>query len=454
MATTEFTYARGSLPTAYPPRPSEGRPITWMTTQTGASHPHESHVLDLQANAAWAFMEIVGTVYLSPNEALSAEQVAALPRHVFQQLASRISLGLTAFLARGGSSSPSPTASISSSIMSQERIPNNRSSSSSRSIASARSSTASNRLRREAALRAVVEERDSTCVISGELPDASQCCHIFAHSLGGGASSGVDFLSLLHMLCGPARVAQVQALLGGSGQFARIDCPENCIFLSATLHINFGSGRLALLPRLDMPVGRTAAALPGGGYDHSTTTSYYVEVAFPFDSFAISNFRTYYDDALYRSPLMPEPPSAWIPRGTLIQLATRDPQRLPLPHPLLLDIHYTLSCVLGAKAQADAQLVTKWEEDDDITGRGEVLVGSGDTALEGISTDSVTRVGTNTSLPQGTTKVKLAPPPTSFPRSLKATVLGMWKAITGSKSSKAKTVDHQHQHQHQHQNEM
>ncbi|KAI5781616.1 hypothetical protein DFH27DRAFT_529223 [Peziza echinospora] len=68
MATTKFTYVRGSLLTSYPPRPSEASALTWMTPQSSVSgYTYASRVVEQQARAAAAFLEVVGTVYASQD---------------------------------------------------------------------------------------------------------------------------------------------------------------------------------------------------------------------------------------------------------------------------------------------------------------------------------------------------------------------------------------------------
>ncbi|KAI5779653.1 hypothetical protein DFH27DRAFT_618577 [Peziza echinospora] len=465
----EFTYVRGAEPTNYTTRldglaARGSRRLTWTATQTSASYPHASAASAEQARTAEMFLEIVGTVYTSPDQVLTWEQAAALPTAAFQQLASRIAQGIVAFQARGGTPSASPTGSPHSSTSS---IP--RSASSSRSSiaqflessrgngrppdsgppssgSGARSSTRSSRPTRLASVRGLVRARDATCVLSGETN--TECAHILAHSLGGGGGGGggggVAFLALVHMLCGPERAGQVEGLLGDRGAFARIDRAENCLLLSIAAHSLFGRGRLAFLPRLDLPVDSDAEP---GTHNHTTTRAYYVEVVYPFGPAPIADWRAFYDDGLRRSTLVPPPPSAAPPRpgiatGSLIHLTTADPQNMPLPHPLLLDIHYTLSCVLAAKAQAEARALALGGEPDRDDGEDMIvhreMEEAGDSTLQETSLDSVTRVGTSTSMwlmsggknthaTTGTRQQTLAEQPV---RSIKTLATRIWRAIT------------------------
>ncbi|KAI5784098.1 hypothetical protein DFH27DRAFT_271123 [Peziza echinospora] len=127
-----------------------------------------------------------------------------------------------------------------------------------------------------------------------------------------------------------------------------------------------------------------------------------------------------------------------------------------VPHPLLLDVHYTLSCVLAAKARAEDRLPPAPEEDDDgvVRGDGEIAPpadceADGDTTRQDGSLGSVTtRVGTATTLwflPSHKSQDKSAPPPSSSSRSLKAVAAGMWRTLTGR--PKPAAVDHHPQQQ-------
>ncbi|KAI5781335.1 hypothetical protein DFH27DRAFT_604373 [Peziza echinospora] len=91
--------------------------LLWMAPYTHAMRLAQQD----QALAATAFMETVGTVWaVALDKPLTAADMAALPADVFQQLAARIALGLSAFLAAGGPGSRSPLPSTRASSLSPD----------------------------------------------------------------------------------------------------------------------------------------------------------------------------------------------------------------------------------------------------------------------------------------------------------------------------------------------
>ncbi|KAI5784102.1 hypothetical protein DFH27DRAFT_615599 [Peziza echinospora] len=376
---SEPTYVRGSEPTYYDARIAElaalGTQVEWFSQQSSTDYVHTPS--DRPALSLRALLGLLGSVFGKFT-----------PPHP-----------------RGGRS-PSPASSL-------------RSSASIATAASADTGGSRASSTRLASVRARVRERDVTCVVSGKYL-SSECAHILANALGAsGSPPNNAFLSLAHMVAGPARLQRLHHILGAN--LANIDTPANCLLLSPDAHAMFGLGRLALLPRLDLPVDDArrpadAALLlpiaPRQPYHHETTRAYYVQVVYPAAdrlTEPIMDMRPYLRPDIRRTHISGASPA--IAAGALIRLHTADPARLPLPHPLLLDLHHTLSCILAACAHDHDHL----DSDDDRAGRAQpdeeemdALAGFDDTPKSGPA---------------------LPAPPVGKRRSIQALATSFWKSI-------------------------
>ncbi|KAI5780746.1 hypothetical protein DFH27DRAFT_617411 [Peziza echinospora] len=338
--------------------------------------------------------------HIAPETEQEAAAITALPACARAQLGTRVAFCLITFLSCSGRS-PSPAPSASS-----LRTYSSASIDTAASAASATGSRApSTRL---SSVRSRVRQRDVTCVISDEYL-SSKCTHIRANTLRTPSSPpNIAFLSLALKVAGPSRLLHLHYILGGTN-LANINTPANCFLLSPGAYMIFDLARLAFLLCLHL-----------NQYNHTTTRAYYVQVVYPAADRLTApgmDVRAYLLPDLCRTYISRSSSTtvaAAIPAGALLRLSTLYPARLPLPHPLLLDLHHTLSY---------HDLMDR-DSDDDDGEEGGAVRGNG-MGRDGDDDDDDNGGGED-----GEGERKAGPAPTEGKRSkIQALVTLFWKSI-------------------------
>lgn len=268
-------------------------------------------------------------------------------------LADQIDLGLIAFLAKRGGQSNTPEADTPSPAPVPDTTPtppapgSNNSNSSTTAVPSKRArvskkSCRSGRSSRSQKIRAACKTRDERCrLCKGAIGFSA---HILPFSLQGRKT--MHFWSFVAMFKGVEATAKLKA--------AALD-PEpnnpdnimNVIFLCPNCHTFLDKPLVSLIPQiLESP----ASVFP---YDPQTVEHYDAVVEFPGGL----------EDAII-SVLQDDHEVKRMRPGHVLALRTTDPVNLPLPHPLLLQLHAICSRMVAMRAAAGYPVL----KDDDSDG--------------------------------------------------------------------------------------
>ncbi|KAI5836693.1 hypothetical protein DFP73DRAFT_589479 [Morchella snyderi] len=284
--------------------------------------------------------------------------------------ADTVTAALMAFSASGGGGnvpalSPSSTTPTPSPATPTHTAPVSPNLGESHNVPIARSQSHCNSAGRNSVRSAVVRERTLTrdryaCVVTG-LRDAPalEVAHIIPFSVRG--EKAAVFWAFLAIFLGDQgaealRGATLQ-LAGGSG--STVGEVANCMVLDVRVHRYFDGGIVEIVPVM----GSGEWGL-GREYDPSLVSSYDVFINYPGCAF-LPLHRLVYST----SPQLPS--VTLLTPGTRITLTTSDPATMPLPHPLLLQLHSLCGRIKRLRAAAGWPVLPYGNGSDDGVGWGE-----------------------------------------------------------------------------------
>lgn len=189
---------------------------------------------------------------------------------------------------------------------------------------------------------------DSTCLVNGVrqgLRVGPEARHILPFPME--ESTTASFWKLVGTFL-DASLMQILVNIMALG----VDCVQNLIFLSTEVHCCFGPGLLVLVP--DITEGLNS-------YDASTVTEYTATVEMPYGSKEVSL-------AVFKYQDLPGGGSGstldhLLTPGETITFRTTDTEAMPLPHPLLLQIHALCSRMEYVRTTAGHPL-NRYDSDD------------------------------------------------------------------------------------------
>lgn len=165
-----------------------------------------------------------------------------------------------------------------------------------------------------------------------------EACHIFVYSTKDNKASG--FWKFIAMFLGHEKAEKMKAMTS-SPRTSSTDCIQNMMLLGEASHKPFNVGVLALVPNLaDM-------IFP---YDISATTSYTATIEMPFGS--QETFIPVWEWKLDGQGTSKGSFSHFLKPGDQVTFTTTDAKTMPLPHPLLLQLHTLVSRIVFMMAGA------------------------------------------------------------------------------------------------------
>lgn len=216
--------------------------------------------------------------------------------------------------------------------------------------------------------RACFDRQLQSCAITGGESNL-QHAHIIPHSIvslsGSYGSSATLFWMALAIILGPSLRDTVFSIVGAGENFYNT---TNSIALVSGLHGHLDTGQLHLVPD------------PAGG-DFDATTTRHLDVRIRWlgsllDLALISTARPQSPDDQVRllgdtrSYAPPVLPTRAVADGDLFRLFTNNPEKHPLPHPLLLGIHTMLWRMIATAGMAETTHAKKRRHVDAVDGSG------------------------------------------------------------------------------------
>lgn len=175
-------------------------------------------------------------------------------------------------------------------------------------------------------------------------------CHILAFSIKDGKS--FDFWKFIAMFLGDKETEQLREMTLAPSTMST-DCIQNVMLLESHVHHYFDTGSLSLVPNIE------DLTFP---YDMATTTQYSatVEMANGSQQVAIAVFKWVKvpgeaDVRKLDYELKP---------GDQVTFTTTDPKTMPIPHPLLLQLHALVCRILHIQGAAGYPVLPDYDDSD------------------------------------------------------------------------------------------